>query len=201
MPAKERTMTKVSELFKSITIFEMVLTTVVAVALGVSFWGWTFVYEIAKPVLKVSGLSYLVAGFWILASVLLSQIVRKPGIAIIASILAAFVESLLTHWGIMSVLWGLVQGVGAELIFMFFLYRKWDLKVLVLASAFSAALSYGLDFYLYNYKDLSLGFNLTQFTSFIVSSIFFAGFFSEILTKRLAKLGLLDQFLITKNID
>ena len=193
-------MTKVSELFKSITIFEMVLTTVVAAALGVSFWGWTFVYEIAKPALKVIGLSYLVAGFWILASVLLSQIIRKPGIAIIASVIAAFVESLLTQWGIMSVLWGLVQGLGAELIFMFFLYRKWDLKVLILASAMSATLSYGLDFYLYNYKDLSLGFNLTQFISFIVSSIFLAGFFSEILTRRLAKLGLLDQFLITKNI-
>ena len=201
MPAKERTMTKISELFKSITIFEMVLTTVVAVALGVSFWGWTFVYEIAKPVLKVSGLSYLVAGFWILASVLLSQIIRKPGIAIIASVIAAFVESLLTHWGIMSVLWGLVQGLGAELIFIFFLYRKWDLKVLILASAMSATLSYSLDFYLYDYKNLSLGFNLTQFISFIVSSIFLAGFFSEILTKRLVKLGLLDQFLIAKNID
>ena len=201
MPAKERTMTKISELFKSITIFEMVLTTVVAVALGVSFWGWTFVYEIAKPVLKVSGLSYLVAGFWILASVLLSQIIRKPGIAIIASVIAAFVESLLTHWGIMSVLWGLVQGLGAELIFIFFLYRKWDLKVLILASAMSATLSYSLDFYLYDYKNLGLGFNLTQFISFIVSSIFLAGFFSEILTKRLVKLGLLDQFLIAKNID
>ena len=201
MPAKERTMTKISELFKSITIFEMVLTTVVAVALGVSFWGWTFVYEIAKPVLKVSGLSYLVAGFWILASGLLSQIIRKPGIAIIASVIAAFVESLLTHWGIMSVLWGLVQGLGAELIFIFFLYRKWDLKVLILASAMSATLSYSLDFYLYDYKNLSLGFNLTQFISFIVSSIFLAGFFSEILTKRLVKLGLLDQFLIAKNID
>jgi energy-coupling factor transport system permease protein len=200
MPAKERIMAKLSELFKSITIFEMVLTTVVAVALGVSFWGWTFVYEIAKPALKVSGLSYLVAGFWILASVLLSQIVRKPGIAIIASVIAAFVESLLTHWGIMSVLWGLVQGLGAELIFMLFLYRKWDLKVLIMASALSAVFSYSLDFYLYDYKNLSLGFNLIQCVSFIASSIFFAGFFSDTITKRLVRLGLLDQFLITKNI-
>ena len=100
-------MNKIIALFKSITIFEMVLTTVVAVALGVSFWGWTFIYEIAKPFLKISGLSYLAAGFWIFASVFLSQIVRKPGIAIIASVIAAFVESLLTHWGIVSVLWNI----------------------------------------------------------------------------------------------
>src|SRR6476619_640995 len=93
-------------LFKSITIFEIVLTAVVAVALGVAFWGWTFVYEIAKPLLKIYGLSYLSAGFWIFSSVFLSQIGRKPGIALVASIIAAFIESLLTHWGMMSVVWG-----------------------------------------------------------------------------------------------
>lgn len=192
-------MTKIIALFKSITIFEIVLTTVVAVALGVSFWGWTFIYEIAKPALKVSGLSYLVAGFWIFASVFLSQIVRKPGIALIASIVAAFVESLLTHWGIMSVLWGIVQGLGAEVIFMLFLYRKWDLKILILASAMSAIFSYVLDFSLYDYKNLSLGFNLIQLISFIISSVFLAGVLSDLVSKRLLRLGLLDQFLIAKN--
>ncbi len=192
-------MAKIIALFKSLTIFEIVLTTVVAVALGVAFWGWTFVYEIAKPFLKLSGLSYLVAGFWIFASVFLSQIVRKPGIALIASIIAAFVESLLTHWGIMSVLWGIVQGLGAEIIFMIFLYRKWDLWVIVLASILSATFSYGLDFYLYEYKNLSLGFNFLQLFSFLISSAFFAGIMSHILSKRLLRLGLLDQFLIAKN--
>ena len=38
---------------KSITIFEIVLTLVLAVALGVAFWGWTFIYDLAKPFLKL----------------------------------------------------------------------------------------------------------------------------------------------------
>lgn len=194
-------MAKIIALFKSLTIFEIVLTTVVAVALGVAFWGWTFVYEIAKPFLKLSGLSYLVAGFWIFASVFLSQIVRKPGIALVASIIAAFIESLLTHWGIMSVLWGIVQGLGAEIIFMIFLYRKWELWVVILASILSATFSYGLDFYLYEYKNLSLGFNFLQLASFLISSACFAGVLSNILSKRLLRLGLLDQFLIAKNAN
>ena len=191
-------MNKTLALFKSLTIFEIVLTTVLAVALGVAFWGWTFVYEIAKPFLKVSGLSYSVAGFWIFASVFLSQIIRKPGIAIIASVIAAFIESLLTHWGIMSVLWGLVQGLGAEVIFFLFFYKKWDLKVLLLAAGLSAVFSYGLDFFLYNYKDLSLNFNLIQVISFVISSMIFAGYLSNVVSKRLLRLGLLDQFLISK---
>lgn len=186
------------ELFKSTTIFEIVLTTVVAVALGVAFWGWTFVYEIAKPFLKISGLSYLMAGFWIFASIFLSQIVRRPGIALIASIIAAFVESLLTHWGLVSILWGIVQGLGAEIVFIFFAYNKWDLWVLILASIISALLSYALDFYLYDYGNMSTGFNLIQLISFMISAAFFAGFLSSLFSKRLLRLGLLDQFLIAK---
>jgi energy-coupling factor transport system substrate-specific component len=193
-------MTVVSR-FKSITIFEIVLTLVLAVALGVAFWGWTFVYDLAKPFLKVAGLSYLVAGLWILASILIPYIVRKPSIAIIASVMAAFIESLLTHWGLMSIMWGLVQGLGAEIIFLIFGYRKWNLAVLILAATLSSFFSYALDYFLYDYRALALGFNLIQLFSFIVSSIFLAGVLSFLLGKRLVRLGILDQFLIAKDHD
>jgi energy-coupling factor transport system substrate-specific component len=187
--------------FKSITIFEIVLTLVLSVALGVAFWGWTFIYELAKPFLKVAGLSYLVAGFWILASIMLPNIVRKPGIAIIASLMAAFIESLLTHWGMMSLIWGLVQGLGAEIIFFIFAYRKWNVVVLAFAAALSSLLSYTLDYYIYDYSALSLGFNLLQLASFILSSIILAGVLSYVLGNRLVRLGILDQFLIAKKIN
>ncbi|MBY0414697.1 MAG: ECF transporter S component [Bdellovibrionales bacterium] len=188
-------------LFESLTIFEIVLTLVLAVALGVAFWGWTFVYDAFKPLLKVAGLSYLVAGFWILASILIPYIVRKPGVALMASIMAAFIESLLTHWGMMSLLWGLVQGLGAEIIFFMFFYRKWNLPVLMLAATLSSLFSYSLDYFLYDYKALSAGFNLLQLSSYIVSSIFLAGFLSYVLGQRLVRLGILDQFLIAKEQD
>lgn len=191
--------TRTVSAFKSITIFEIVLTLVLAVALGVAFWGWTFVYDLAKPFLKLSGLSYLVAGFWILASVLVPHIVRKPGIALIASLMAAFIESLLTHWGLMSVVWGLVQGLGAEIIFFIFAYKRWNLSVLMLAATLSTLFSYTLDYFLYDYGALTLGFNFLQLSSFIISSIFFAGIFSHLLGKRLVRLGILDQFLIAKD--
>lgn len=189
-------MSKAIELFKSISIFEIVLTTVVAVALGVAFWGWTFVYEVFKPFLKLYGLSYFTAGFWIFASVFLSQIIRKPGIAIAASVIAAFVEGLLTHWGLLSIAWGFVQGLGAEIVFLFFFYKRWDLKILILASIVSAFFSYSLDYYIYEYNNLSLSFNLIQLISFVISSAFLAGYLSQNISERLIRLGLLDQFLI-----
>lgn len=191
-------MNKTLALFKSITIFEIVLTAVVAVALGVALWGWTFVYEILRPILKIYGLSYFAAGFWIFASVFLSQIVRKPGIALMASFLAAFVEGILTHWGLMSLLWGFVQGFGAEFVFFIFAYKNWNIKILILASIVSAICSYSLDYFIYDYKNLSLSFNLIQLISFIFSSVFLSGYLSWKISKRLVNLGVLDQFLIAK---
>lgn len=184
--------------FKSLTLFEIVLTFVLSVSLGVAFWGWTFVYELAKPALKLMGLSYLTAGFWILASVFLPNIIRKPGIAIVASLMAAFVESLLTHWGLLSLLWGLVQGLGAEIIFFLFSYRYWNVGVLCLAAALSALFSYCLDYFLYDYQALNPMLNLLQAGSFVLSAIFLAGVFAWLLSERLVKLGILDQFQIAK---
>ncbi len=186
---------------RSLTIFEIVLTLVLAVALGVAFWGWTFVYDLAKPFLKVAGLSYSVAGFWILASILVPYIVRKPGVALMASIMAAFIESLLTHWGLMSVVWGLVQGLGAEIVFLSFFYKRWNLPVLLLAAAVSAFFSYALDYFYYDYRSLTAGFNILQLSSYIISALFFAGILSYMLGRRLVKLGILDQFLIAKDQD
>ncbi len=182
-----------------LNVFDIVLTFTLAVALGVAFWGWTFVYDLAKPFLKIYGLNYLVAGFWILASVFVANIVRKPGVALLASLMAAFVQSLLTQWGLMSLVWGLIQGLGAEIIFLIFMYRKWNLFVLVLASLLSSFLSYSFDFYYYDYGSMSIELNLRQLISFLVSSAIFAGVFTELLSKRLLKLGILDQFLIAKN--
>ena len=184
---------------KSIDVFELVLTVVISVAIGVAFWGWTFVYEMAKPFLKLAGLNYLVAGFWIFASVFLSKIVQKPTIALIASIVAAFVESLLTQWGMMTLVWGLVQGLGAEMIFLFFGYKRWDLKVLILASSLSTLFSYLLDYFIYDYHSLQVGIVSIQVVTYIISSAFLAGYLSQVVSARLLKLGLLDQFKIAKN--
>jgi len=97
--------------------------------------------------------------------------------------------------------WGLVQGVGAEIVFLFFFYKKWDLKILILASIVSAIFSYSLDFYIYEYRNLSLSFNLIQLISFVISSAFLAGYLSNNVSERLVRLGLLDQFLIASKQD
>jgi energy-coupling factor transport system substrate-specific component len=196
---KNRYWTNLISLSKSTTIFETVFTAVVSSSLGVLFWAWTFVYDVLKPFLKVFGLNYAVAGIWVISAILIASIVRKPGIALAAALISALVESLFSHWGLISLASGLAQGVGAELVFFVFLYKRWDFSVLALASISSAALSYTIDYYIYDYARLSKTLVMIQFFSFLVSAVFLSAILSTYIVKRLKKLGVLNRFLIIKN--
>lgn len=188
-------------LTKNITVFETVFTAVVSSSLGILFWGWTFVYDIFKPFLKVLGLNYAIAGIWLISAILIASIVRRPGVAIAAALISGFVESLFTHWGLISLSSSLAQGLGAEIIFFIFLYRRWDFFVLVLASMASALLSYFMDYFLYDYAKLSTTIVAVQLISFLISAIFLSALLSSYIVNRLKKLGVLNRFLIMKNRD
>ncbi|MBF0312289.1 MAG: ECF transporter S component [Oligoflexia bacterium] len=183
---------------KQITIFELMLVAVLAVGLGVAFWGWTFVYEFTKPFLKAFGLKYITSGFWVLSAILPAMIVRKPGVALFSSVVASLVEGMITNWGFMAGLWGLVQGMGAELIFAIFLYSRWQWPIILLASAMGALCSYTLDYFYYGYSSLSMEINLLQVSSFVFSSMVFAGILSIIIARKLLKTGLLSGFKIAR---
>jgi len=181
-----------------INIFEMVLASVLAVTLGVAFWGWTFVYEVMSPFLSGLGLKYLSSGPWLMAATIAAYIIRKPGIALMSETIASVVEGFIASWGLMSGSWGIVQGLGAELVFAGFRYKKWNLWTLILASMVSATFSYCLDYFYYNYKTLPNHLNSLQLISFLVSAIFLCAFPTYILCQRLKKTGLLNNFLIVR---
>jgi energy-coupling factor transport system substrate-specific component len=176
----------------------MVFITVVSITLGVFSWWWNLVYFSVKPFFIIYGLDYSVAGFWILPSVMLSSVIRKPGVSIIASVVASLVQAIVTQWGLMSVVWGAAQGLGAELIFLFFLYRNWKFKIIAIASVSAALISYLLDYLYYGYDRLPMLVRTAQIASYSCSAIILSALLSEYLTKRLLKIGLLNNFLIAK---
>lgn len=184
-------MTKKTSVF---TPFDIVFLCVLSATLGVAYWGWTFVYEVAKPFLNVFGLKYLTAGFWIFAAVFLPAIIKRPGVAILASVIAAFIESLLTKWGLVAVLWGLVQGLGAELIFAIFRYKYWNRSSIFLATVSATTASYLLDYFYYDYQSLGFGINAVQFISFQASSVVLAFGLTLAIIPQLKNAGLLEQY-------
>ena len=114
-------------------VADIAVTVVIAVASGVVFWAVDLIYQPVASVFQVvPGLSSLLDGLYYFAAPLAILIVRKPGAALFAELIAAFVEAMMgSQWGGMGTLIpGLVQGLGAELA-----YRVWNIGTAMLSGA------------------------------------------------------------------
>jgi energy-coupling factor transport system substrate-specific component len=178
-------------------VVDIVIAAVLAVACGVAFWGWDTGYVLPNAALHafLPGFEGLLNGVWILAAVLVPLVVRKPGAAVFAEIVAAAVEALLgSQWGGgVALLYGLIQGLGAELVFAIFLYRKWNLTTALIAGAASAIGESLLDIALYN-AGQGIAFKVIYIASSMVSGAVIAGLLSWLLVRSLARTGALSRF-------
>lgn len=183
-------------------VVDIVVASVIAVAVGVVFFAWSAGYSgIALLTAGFPPLAGLYTGGWLLAGVLGGLIIRKPGAAIYCEVLAAAVSALLgTQFGLAVLLSGLIQGIGAELVFALFLYRKWNLGVALLAGLSAGlALSIGENI-LYN-SLWALEWKLLYVVFAAVSGVVIAGLLSWLAVKGLAKTGVLSSFAAGRTAD
>ena len=75
-------------------VVDIVVAAILAVASGVIFWGWDIVCTAPLTLFEgvTPGFEGLLNGFWLFAGPLAAIIVRKPGAALFAETLAAFLE-------------------------------------------------------------------------------------------------------------
>ncbi|HEY7848202.1 MAG TPA: ECF transporter S component [Candidatus Limnocylindria bacterium] len=172
---------------------DIVVTAVLGVAFGVVFAGWNV---ITLPLFSgaVNPLAYLVSGVWLAPAVLAGLIVRRPGAAVFAEVVAAAVSAILgSAWGMDAILSGAIQGAGAELAFALFLYRSFSLPVAMLAGAGAAVGEWLHDMPIY-YPDLEFGVQLAIGAFMLVSGVLIAGLGSWLLVRALARTGVLNAF-------
>jgi energy-coupling factor transport system permease protein len=177
-------------------VVDIVVASVVAVAAGVVFWVWGQVQNpISGPVSAVlPGFQGLLNGPWLFAGVLTALIVRKPGAALYGELVAAIVSALIgTQWGFATLLSGVVQGVGAEIVFALFLYANWKLVPAILAGA-GAGLAESILDLLYWYPGAKPEFAVVYTITTTVSGALVAGLLSWLLVRALAKTGALSRF-------
>ena len=179
-------------LFRSWTIQEIVIVVVLAAALGVLWWGWTLVDAVVSPLLKPLNLSYLSAGFWFTGGTLIPFLIRRPGAALIASLIAAGIEGLITQWGVTALIWGAVQGLGAELVYLaIFRYKVWNLGSLIVAGVVSGLFSWTLDFFYSQYISLAPWIWAFQIGSVVVSGALLGGALAWLVGKGIIRTGAL----------
>ena len=177
-------------------VVDIVTASVIGVAAGVIFWAWGLAYgPISSALALTPGLGGLLAGGWLFAGVLGGLIIRKPGAAIYTELVAAAVSALIgTVWGFETLIWGVIQGAGAEIVFALFFYRSFRIWVALLAGA-GAGIAVGfLDTTFTSYAALDAGAKLTYFVSAVVSGTVVAGLLSWFAVRGLAATGALSRF-------
>ena len=177
-------------------VVDIVVASVIAVASGVVFWAWgQFATPISAPLqAALPGLQGLGNGPWLFAGVLGALVIRKPGAAIFTELVAASVSALIgTQWGGLTLLSGLVQGLGVEIVFALFLYGNWRLYVALIAGAGAGIAESILDLTVW-YVGAKVEFAIVYTVSTIVSGIVIAGLGSWLLVRALARTGALSRF-------
>ncbi len=174
---------------------DIVVTAVIAVAFGVVFWAWDTVWNVLAPLFAAAKpLEYVISGVWLMPAVIAGLIVRKPGAALFAELVAAIVSALLGNvWGLDVVLSGFVQGVGAELVFAFVLYRSFGLPIALLAGAVAGIGEALHDLPVY-YPSNGVAFQAAVAGLEILSGLVVAGYGGWLLVGALRRSGVLEGF-------
>jgi Predicted membrane protein len=177
-------------------VVDIVVVSVIAVAAGVIFWVWDQASNpIGAPIqAALPGLQGIINGPWLFAGVLGGLVVRKPGAALYAELVAATVSALMvTQWGALTLLSGLVQGLGAEIVFALFLYANWRWWVALIAGAGAGVAESILDLTVW-YPGAKPEFAVIYAITTTISGLVIAGLGSWLIVKALAKTGALSRF-------
>jgi len=177
-------------------VVDIVVAAVIGVAAGLVYSAWNLLYSVPSHALEVvlPGLQPLSYGIWLIAGVLAALIVRKPGAALFAELVAATLSALIgAQWGPITIVYGLVEGLGAELVFAAVLYASWRAWVAVLAGGLSGVGGAILDLVVY-YPGSAQFFSTVYVVSFAVSGALLGGLLAWILARALAATGALSRF-------
>ena len=175
---------------------DIVVAAVIGVAFGVVFWIWGLVWY--GPLVALDAvfppLRDLFYAIWLVPAVLAPLVVRKPGAALFAEMVAAGVSAFLgSAWGADTLLSGFVQGAAAELVFAFTLYRVWTFPVLAVAAVASAAAAWIHDWVVY-YSTVDPLIQIARGVAMAISAVVLVAGGSVALHRALKRAGVLEGF-------
>ncbi|WP_047520980.1 ECF transporter S component [Microbacterium sp. ZOR0019] len=182
-------------------VVDIVVAAVLGVAIGLVFWGWNtigYAWFGAADALT-PGLGGIAVGIWLLGGVVGGLVIRKPGAALVVELVAAIVSMLIGNvWGVSTVLSGIVQGLGAEIIFALFFYRRFGIVVAALAGIGAAVAAWVFELFYGSSPNIlkSVEFNTIYLVSVVVSGAILAGVVGWLLVRALAVTGALNRFAV-----
>ena len=176
---------------------DIIITAVLGAASGVLFWVWDQAYgPISGALAATPGLEGLTSGGWLFAGVLAGIIVRKPGAAVFASLVAGVVESIIgTQWGFTNLPVALLQGLGAEIGIAIFAYASSKIYVAIVAGLIAGVANIAICVPLY-YAGVTINVVVTYAITTLISGAVLAGVLPWLIARGLVKTGALSRLAI-----
>lgn len=173
------------------TMRETLIVVFLGAVFGVLYLGWVQVWLVAQAIFGPVTMD-VVMGFWFIVSIIAASIIRKPGVALVAEVLAAAVQILLgSPAGLLLLLTGLVQGAGAEAVFAATGWRNYRLLVLMAAGAGAAVFSFAYTWVRFDYGALEPAILVVMFTLRLASGALLGGLLGHLIVQALYKTGTL----------
>jgi energy-coupling factor transport system substrate-specific component len=178
------------------TTRDAVLVAVLAVVFAFLYIQWTPIWIAAAGLGSQIG-QEAVFGFWLIAGVLASYITRRPGAALIGEFLAAMAEVLFgAAAGTPLLISGIMEGLGAEIVFGARRWRDYSLKTVMLAGAVAMLVALPWNWYRLGYFELNPGFLVVLLIVRLLSGAIMSGLLAKVIGDALARTGVLSNFAI-----
>lgn len=173
---------------------DIIVLCVLGVAFGALYIGGVSVWAVANAAFGPVGLD-MVYGIWFTASVTGAYIIRKPGIAFGAEMLAALGEVLLgTPAGVGVFIGAAIQGIGCEAIFAATGWKKYNTAVLVLSGMGASVTSFIYNYFCYGYSKFPISMLAMMLAIRLVSGALLTGVLGKLIGDGLAATGALSSF-------
>ncbi|WP_018883015.1 ECF transporter S component [Paenibacillus massiliensis] len=141
----------------------------------------------------------VIFGIWFIVSIITAYIIRRPGVALLSETIAGIVEVLIGNTvGPILIVSAIIQGLGAEVVFAAFRYRRYNLAVLMLAGMGAAVFSFIWGYFRSGFAALSMDLVLAMLIVRIISGALLAGLLGKWIADALASTGVLRSFPIAK---
>ncbi|MGO1258179.1 MAG: ECF transporter S component [Brachybacterium sp.] len=181
-----------------LSLREIVLVVVLGVVFGFLYWVFVQAWNGLAIAMGPAGdlAQHVLFGSWLLVGPVALAILRRPGVGILAEMLAAIIEVVFlgSPVGPMLVLAAALQGIGSELPFALTRYRRFGWGVFAASGAFGAGLvffwtAYRMGWYGQDLLTLRLGMQ-------VLSGIVLGGLLARVIVRALERTGVLANFAI-----
>ena len=185
---------------------DILMVGIVSVFFAVVYLGAVYLSIPLTTALTPFGLAPLgneiIFGVWFMASTFAAYVLQKPGVAIVSEMLAALIEVLLGNmYGPIVFVSGFLQGLGAEIGFTVFRYKRYDWMSMSLAALGATVLRFGWGFVRSGFFDLAPSLLIIMFVVRLLSSLLFCTVGSKLFADGLNKAGVLKSYALgQKNV-